>query len=225
MFTPEEISAIVLSLKVAFVCSILSLPFAVVGGYWLARKEFKGKAILEGILNLPLVLPPVSTGYLLLLFLGLRSTVGGFFFEVFGLRLSFSFISVIIASIIVSFPLIIRSVKTAMEMVDVRLENAAYTLGLPSVKVFFKVTVPLALPGIVNGFILGFARCMGEFGATITFAGNIAGETQTIPLAIYSKMQVPGKETEAMRLLAFSVIISLVAMVASVYLSKRLQKK
>lgn len=224
-FTSEEFQAIGLSVKVAAICAIISLPFAVGIGWFLARKNFKGKWFLDGFVQLPLVLPPVTIGYLLLIILGVKGIVGKFLLEQLGLRISFTFWAAVIASIVVSFPLIVRAIKIAFEMVDQELEFAARTLGAGPWKTFFTITVPLALPGIFSGFILSFARCLGEFGATITFAGNIVGETQTLPLAIYSAMEVPGGEMIAFRLASVSILLSFVAMVGSEYLNKKLIRK
>jgi molybdate transport system permease protein len=224
-FTTEELQAIGLSIKVASICAIISLPIALGTGWLLARKNFKMKWLLDGFVHLPLVLPPVTIGYILLIVLGVRGVVGGFLLNHFGIRISFTFWAAVLASIVVSFPLVVRAIKIAIEMVDVELESAARTLGAGPWKTFFTITVPLSLPGILSGFILSFARCLGEFGATITFAGNITGETQTLPLAIYSAMEVPGGEMIAFRLATVSILLSFVAMVGSEYLNKKLIKK
>jgi len=214
-FTGSELEAIKLSVGVAVYASIISLPFALFLGYLLARKQFPGKAIVESIIHLPLVMPPVTTGYLLLLILGTRGFIGKWLYAAFGIKLAFTFEAAVIASVFVSFPLIVRSIRTAIEMVDPGLEDASRILGVGRLKTFFRITVPLAAPGIVSGTILAFARSLGEFGATITFAGNIAGETQTLPLAVFAYMQVPGREIETLRLVLISVLISLVAMALS----------
>ncbi len=218
-----EQEAVLLSLKVALYCTFISLPMALFVGYKMARYEFAGKAVLESIIHLPLVMPPVTTGYLLLLVLGSRSSLGLWFFEHLGVKLSFSFYAAVIASIVVSFPLMVRSVRASMEMVDTGLEEASHLLGASKIKTFFRITVPLALPGIVSGFILSFARSLGEFGATITFAGNIEGETQTLPLAIYTYMQIPGNESATFRLVLVSVLISFCAMILSEWLIKKMK--
>ncbi|WP_372776315.1 molybdate ABC transporter permease subunit [Mangrovibacterium sp.] len=214
-FTGSELEAIKLSIGVAIYSSLLSLPFALLLGYWMARKQFRGKSVIESIIHLPLVMPPVTTGYLLLLILGTRGFIGQWLYAAFGIKLAFTFEAAVIASVIVSFPLIVRSIRTAIEMVDPGLEDASRILGVSRLKTFFRITVPLAAPGIVSGTILSFARSLGEFGATITFAGNIAGETQTLPLAVFAYMQVPGKESETLRLVLISVLISFVAMALS----------
>ncbi len=225
-FNSAELHALGLSLKVAFYCTLIAVPLALLVGYVMARKEFRGKAIIESIIHLPLVMPPVTTGYLLLLLLGTKGLLGQWFFSAFGIKLAFTFQAAIIASVVVAFPLIVRSVRTAMEMIDLGLEDASRILGAGKLKTFFRITVPLALPGIVSGSILGFARSLGEFGATITFAGNIAGETQTLPLAIYAYMQVPGQELATLRLVLVSVLISFIAMAGSEwYIKKQVKPK
>lgn len=221
-YTANEWSAIQLSLSVALICSVITLPLAVAIGWFLARKRFFGKPVLEGILHLPLVLPPITTGYLLLVIFGNRGIIGSFFYEYLGIQLAFSFYAAVIAAIVVSFPLVTRSVRLSIELVDQKLEEAARTLGASNLRVFFTITLPLALPGVISGFILSFARSLGEFGATISFAGNIEGKTQTLPLAIYSEMQVPGQENSTMRLVVVSVILSLLAMIAAEYLNRRI---
>lgn len=224
-FTYEELQAIWLSIQVAAICATISLPFALAIGWVLARKKFPGKWFVDGFVQLPLVLPPVTIGYLLLLTFGSRGWIGEFLLEHFGIRISFTFWAAVLASIVVSFPLVVRAIKVALEMVDVELESAARTLGAGPWKTFFTITIPLALPGILSGFILSFARCLGEFGATITFAGNIVGKTQTLPLAIYSAMEVPGGEMIAMRLATVSIVLSFIAMVGSEYINRKLIKK
>lgn len=224
-FTFEEFQAIAISLKVATICSSLSLPFAVCIGWLLARKKFPGKWFLDGFVQLPLVLPPVTIGYLLLITFGNRGIVGKFLLNQFNIQISFTFWAAVLAAIVVSFPLVVRAIKVAIEMVDVELELAARTLGSGPWKTFFTISIPLAMPGIISGFILSFARCLGEFGATITFAGNIVGQTQTLPLAIYSAMETPGGEMIALRLATFSIILSFLAMVGSEFLNQKLIKK
>jgi len=214
-FTGSELEAIRLSLGVAIYSSLISLPIALLLGYILARRQFAGKAVIESLIHLPLVMPPVTTGYLLLLLLGTRGFIGQWLYAAFGIKLAFTFEAAVIASVVVSFPLIVRSIRTAIEMVDPGLEDASRILGIGRLKTFFRITVPLAAPGIISGTILAFARSLGEFGATITFAGNIAGETQTLPLAVFAYMQVPGREIETLRLVLISVLISFVAMALS----------
>jgi len=224
-YTASEWSAIQLSLGVAIICSIITLPLAIAIGWFLARKKFYGKSIIEGVLHLPLVLPPITTGYLLLLVLGNKGFIGSFFYEKLGIQIAFSFYAAVIAAIFVSFPLVTRSVRLSIELVDQKLEEAARTLGASNLRVFFSITLPLALPGVISGFILSFARSLGEFGATISFAGNIEGKTQTLPLAIFSEMQIPGQETSTMRLVFVSVVLSLLAMIAAEFLNKRIIKR
>ncbi len=220
----EDYYAIWLSLKVALFTSFIALPIAIVVGYFLARRNFRGKVFLEAFLHLPMVMPPVTTGYILLLVLGANGVIGKILIDVFDFKIAFTFTAAVISGIVVSFPLIIRSVKVAMEMVDPNLEQASKSLGASPVHTFVNVTLPLAWPGILGGFVLAFARSLGEFGATITFAGNIAGETRTLPLAIYSKMQIPGQEKQTFTLVAFSIIISVTAMVLSEYYYKKKKK-
>ncbi|MDF1550363.1 MAG: molybdate ABC transporter permease subunit, partial [Bacteroidales bacterium] len=207
----NELHIIFLSLKVALLATLFNLPFVLVFGWLLARKQFFGKIILEGILHIPLVLPPVTIGYLLLMIFGVKGILGNILFELFDIRIAFSFAAALLASMAVSFPLALRSVKTAFEMIDQQLETASMILGNNFWQSFLKVSMPLAFPGIMSGLVLSFARCMGEFGATITFAGNIPGETQTLPLAIYSYLQTPNKDAETMRLVLASALLSLIA--------------
>ena len=224
-YSPAEWDAIQLSLKVALLCTIFILPLAILVGWLLARKHFFGKAIVEGIVHLPLVLPPVTVGYILLILLGRNGWLGSFFYEHWGIQIAFSFPAAVIAAIVVSFPLVTRSIRLSVELVDKNYEDAARTLGASNLQVFFTITLPLALPGVISGAILAFARSLGEFGATISFAGNIAGETQTLPLAIFSTMQVPGQETSTLRLVIVSVILSLIAMIGAEYLNRRILNK
>lgn len=224
-YSSAELNAIQLSLKVALLCTLIILPFAVFIGWFLARKRFFGKSIIEGVLHLPLVLPPVTVGYILLVLLGRNGWLGSFFYENWGIQIAFSFPAAVIAAIVVSFPLVTRSIRLSVELVDKNYEDAARTLGASNLRVFFTVTLPLALPGVISGAILAFARSLGEFGATISFAGNIAGETQTLPLAIFSSMQVPGQETSTMRLVIVSVVLSLLAMIGAEYLNRQILKR
>lgn len=217
-----EFQALQLSVQVALYCSLISLPIALLLGYQLARRQFYGKTLVESLVNLPLVMPPVTTGYLLLLLFGSSSGLGQWMRANLGLQIAFSFYAAVLASVVVSLPLVVRSIRTSMEMIDTGLEEASRILGAGKLKTFWKITLPLALPGIVSGTVLGFARSLGEFGATITFAGNIAGETQTLPLAIYAYMQTPGKEVPTLRLVLCSVLLSFLAMgLSEWYLLKR----
>lgn len=219
-----EYQAIWLSIKVAVLTSMVALPLAIILGYFLARKDFKGKLLVETVINLPMVMPPVTTGYLLLLILGTKGLLGAWLFTFFDIRLAFTFPAAVIAATVVSFPLIIRSVKVAMEMVDPGLEQASKSLGASPLMTFFLITLPLSWPGILGGFVLAFARSLGEFGATMIFAGNIEGETRTLPLAIYAKMQVPGQEQETYLLVAVSILISFLAIILSEFFYKKKKK-
>lgn len=225
IFSSEELQAVSLSLQIALCCTFISVPIAMLVGYLLARKEFVGKALVESIIHLPLVMPPVTTGYLLLLLLGVKGWIGEWLFEWLGWRIAFGFWAAVIASVVVSLPLVVRSVRTAIEMVDEGFEEASMILGAGRIKTFFNITMPLALPGIIAGVVLGFARSLGEFGATITFAGNIEGVTQTLPLAIYSYMQVPGQEGATLKLALISVAISFIAMGISEGLITKMKKQ
>jgi molybdate transport system permease protein len=220
----EEWDAVRLSLKVATVAMLASLPFAIAIAFVLARREFWGKSLLNGLVHLPLVLPPVVTGYLLLLTFGTRGPVGSFLAE-FGIVFSFRWTGAALACAVMGFPLMVRAIRLSIEAVDTRLEAAAATLGASRAFVFLSVTLPLIAPGIIAGMILCFAKAMGEFGATITFVSNIPGETQTLPSAIYSFTQVPGGDPEALRLTAISVVISLGALMASEVLARRAGQK
>ena len=223
--SPEEWTAVRLSLKVATVAMLASLPVAVAVAMLLARRNFWGKTLLNSLVHLPLVLPPVVTGYLLLLTFGKRGMVGSFLAETFGLVFSFRWTGAALACAVMGFPLMVRAIRLSNEAVDRKLEDAAATMGASPVWVFLTVTLPLTLPGIVAGMILCFAKAMGEFGATITFVSNIPGETQTLPTAIYTLTQVPGGDTGALRLTLVSICISLVALIASELLARRISRK
>lgn len=224
-FSPDEWQAIALSLRVATVATIVSIPVAVALAYMLARWQFYGKTLLDGFLHLPLVLPPVVTGYLLLLLFGRQGPLGTFLYETFGITLAFRWTGAALACAVMGFPLMLRAIRLSFESIDRRLETAAGTLGAGPAWTFLFVTLPLALPGILVGGILCFAKALGEFGATITFVSNIPGETQTIPSAIYTYTQVPGGDIGALRLTCVSVVIALMALVASEYFTKRAQKR
>lgn len=215
------LSVIWLSVEIALASTALGLPPALGAAYLLARGRFRGKLLFDGLVNLPLVMPPVTTGYLLLLLLGKRGLLGAPINELFGVSLAFSFTAAVIAATVVSFPLVTRSIRLSMELVDPRLEEAAATLGASRIDVIYRVTLPLVLPGIVSGAVLGFARSLGEFGATITFAGNIVGETRTIPLAVYSLLEVPGQEGAAAILVVVSILLSFIALAVSALLTRR----
>ncbi len=214
-FSQEEISAIYLSLKIALVASLASLPFAIILGYVFARKEFFLKKFYISLLNLPLVLPPVVTGYLLLVTFGINGFIGKFLLDYFNFTFAFRWTGAALACAIMGFPLMIRAIKLSIEMIDVKYEEAAKTLGANRLFVFISITLPLSLPGIVAGFTLCFARALGEFGATVTFVSNIPGETQTLSTAIYNFLQVPNGELMAIRLTLISIFISISALILS----------
>ncbi|MFP7569933.1 molybdate ABC transporter permease subunit [Marivita sp. S2033] len=222
---PEEWQAVVLSLKVSFWATILSLPLGLLCALALARGRFFGRDVLNWLVHLPLVLPPVVTGYLLLLSFGRRGPVGAFLHDVFGITLAFRWTGAALAASIMAFPLMVRAMRLAIEAVDPRLEEAAATLGASRVRVFTTVTLPLVLPGVIAGAVLAFAKAMGEFGATITFVSNIPGETRTVPSAIYAFLQVPGGEASALRLVAVAVTIAIAALILSEWLSRRVAKR
>jgi molybdate transport system permease protein len=221
---PQEWSAVALSLRVAFWATLASLPLGVFMAYVLARWEFPGKFLVNGLVHLPLVMPPVVTGYLLLITFGTRGQIGGFLQEL-GVVFAFRWTGAALAAGVMGFPLMVRAIRLSIEAVDPRLEEAASTLGAPRLWVFATVTLPLALPGIIAGAILAFAKAMGEFGATITFVSNIPGKTQTIPLAIYSFLQVPGAESSAFRLVVVSVAVALLALLLSEAIARRVARR
>ncbi len=223
--TAVEWSALILSLKVACCAVLMLIPLGICCGWLLARRHFWGKPLLDALIHLPLVVPPVVVGYLLLLSFSKGSFLGGWLHSIFGVEIAFSWYAAVIASGIMGFPLLVRSVRLAIELVDVELELAASSLGAGPLRIFWTITLPLASPGIMTGILLAFARSLGEFGATITFAGNIEGETRTLPLAIFSMTQLPGEETSALRLVILSIILSLLALALSNFFSERLQKK
>lgn len=216
-----EYTALLLSLKVALWCTALSCLPGVLIGWLLAKKAFIGKSLLNSLVHLPLVLPPVVPGYLLLLLLGRQGVLGKWLYEEFGLSIAFTWKGAVLAAMIMAFPLMVRAVRLAVELVDTRLEQAALSLGAHPVRVFLSVTLPLSLPGVLTGMILTFSRSLGEFGATITFVGNIAGETRTLPLAIYSATHMPGGEGPALRLVMISLLLAFGALMASDYLARR----
>jgi molybdate transport system permease protein len=219
--SPAEWIAVDLSLRIAVVATAWALPFGIAIGWLLARGKFWGKTALDGLVNLPLVLPPVVTGYLLLMWFGRKGPIGAFLYDHFGVVFAFRWTGAALASGVMGFPLLVRPIRLALEAIDRRLEDAAATLGANSILVFLTVTLPLALPGIVAGVLLCFARALGEFGATITFVSNIPGETQTISAAIYTFLQIPGGDAAAGRLVAVAVVLSLAALVAAEWLGRR----
>jgi molybdate transport system permease protein len=218
--TPDELAAVRLSLEVATVATLASLPPGILAAYALARWRFPGKLLLDALVHLPLVLPPVVTGYLLLLAFGRRGPVGSFLAEQFGIVLAFRWTGAALACAVMGFPLLVRAVRLAFEAVDTRLEDAAGTLGAPRFLVFLTVTLPLALPGVLAGAVLAFAKALGEFGATITFVSSIPGETRTLPAAIYAYTQVPGGDAGALRLSLVAAALSVAALVASELLAR-----
>ncbi len=224
-FGAAEWIIIGLSLKVAIWAVVLSLPFAILAALALARGQFWGKSALNIVVHLPLVLPPVVTGYLLLLLFGRTGPLGQFLDWAFGLTLAFRWTGAALAAAIMAFPLTVRAIRLAIEAVDPKLEQAASTLGASRLRVFFTITLPLILPGLAAGLVLGFAKAMGEFGATITFVSNIPGQTQTIPTAIYALLQVPGQEGAAARLIIISVVISAGALILSEWLASRMRRR
>ncbi|MFA3920892.1 molybdate ABC transporter permease subunit [Ruegeria hyattellae] len=221
----EEWMALTLSLKVSFWAVLISLPFGLLAAYALVRWEFRGRHVLNGLVHLPLILPPVVTGYLLLLTFGRRAPLGIWLEETFGLVLAFRWTGAVLAAAIMAFPLMVRAIRLGLEGIDPRLEEAAATLGASRFWVFATVTLPLLLPGLITGAVLAFAKAMGEFGATITFVSNIPGQTQTLPSAIYTFLQVPGAEASALRLVVVSILVAMGALVASELLARRAAKR
>jgi len=223
--SPAEWSALWLSLKVALGVALVTAIPAVLAGWLLARRDFRGKLVVESLVHAPLVIPPVVTGYLLLVIFGRNGWFGKWLADTFDVRLVFTWQGAVLASAIVAFPLAVRSVRLAVSMVDQRLEEAALTLGYHPLRVFMKITLPLAWPGILAGILLAFSRSLGEFGATITFAGNVEGSTQTLPLAIHSALQVPGEETMAMRLVTLSLILCFASLLVSEVLTRKAKRR
>lgn len=225
MLSDFELEAVALSLKVAGVAVFFSLPCGILVAWVLARCQFRGKALLDSIVHLPLVLPPVVIGYLLLVSMGRQGFIGEWLFKWFGISFSFNWQGAALAAAVVAFPLMVRSIRLALEAVDIKLEQAARTLGAGFWRVFFTVTLPLSFPGILAGIVLAFARSLGEFGATITFVSNIPGETRIIPLAMYTLIQMPGKEAEAARLCVISIVLSFLALLISEWLARRSRQR
>jgi molybdate transport system permease protein len=223
--TAEEWQAMALSLRVSFWATAASLPLGIAVAMALARGRFWGKQLLNVLVHLPLILPPVVTGYLLLLLFGRRGPVGAFLEETFGIVFAFRWTGAALAGAVMAFPLMVRAIRLAIEAVDPKLEAAAVTLGASRGWTFLVVTLPLILPGILAGVILAFARAMGEFGATITFVSNIPGQTQTLPSAIHAFLQVPGGEAAAMRLVLVSIAIAMAALLASEAVARRLSRR
>jgi len=219
-----EWQAVALSLKVAFWAALLSLPLGIFVAYALARWRFAGREILNGLVHLPLILPPVVTGYLLLMTFGARTPFGAALKEI-GIVFAFRWSGAALAAAIMGFPLMVRAIRLSIEAVDPKLEAAAASLGASPIRVFWTVTLPLALPGVLAGVVLAFAKALGEFGATITFVSNIPGQTRTLPSAIYAFLQVPGGESAALRLVMISIVLAMGALILSEFLARRMAKR
>ena len=223
--TPLEVEAIMLSLRVAGWAVLISLPLGIAVAWLLARYRFPGWAVVNGLVHLPLVLPPVVVGFVLLLLLGRQGPLGAWLDDWFGITLAFTWQGAAVASAVVSFPLMVRAIRLSIEGMDRRLETAARTLGAPPAWVFASISLPLMAPGVLTGTILAFARCLGEFGATITFVSNIPGETRTLPLALYTYTQVPGGLDGAFRLMVIAIVIAFAALVGSELLARVLRRR
>lgn len=223
--TPAEIEVLSLSLKVASVAVIGSLPVGVLGAFALARGRFPGRIFLDVLVHFPIIAPPIVVGYLLLMMFSRQSPLGGWLFDQFGISVAFSWQAAAIAAGVMGFPLMVRSIRLSIELIDRRLETAAQTLGAPPLRVFATVTLPLALPGVLTGLTLAFARALGEFGATIVFAANIPGQTRTLPLALYTELQIPGQDFAAVRLMLLSLALAVAALVISEVISRQLGKR
>ena len=222
--TPAETGIIALSLRVATVAVLASLPLAIIAAYVLARFRFPGRTLLDAIVHLPLVLPPVVVGFALLVLFGKQGPIGHVLYDWFGVVFAFRWTGAALASAIMGFPLMVRAIRLSIDAIDRQLEVAATTLGASTIRVFMTVTLPLAFPGIITGVLLAFARDLGEFGATITFVSNIPGETETLPLAIYSFTQVPGGDAMAWRLSIISIVLSIAALLVSEWLTRRVER-
>nr|WP_275659745.1 molybdate ABC transporter permease subunit [Vibrio natriegens] len=220
-----EYQALILSLKVGAFAVLWLIPLGVLLAWLLSRKTFFGKSVLDSLIHLPLVLPPVVIGYLLLLSLGRQGVIGSWLYEHFGLVFSFDWKGAVVACIVVALPLMVRSVRLSLESVDPKLEHAASTLGASPFKVFMTITLPLTIPGIITGTMLSFARSLGEFGATISFVSNIPGETQTIPLAMYNFIETPGAEMQAARLCIISIALALSTLMASEWMNRKAARR
>jgi molybdate transport system permease protein len=223
--SPAEIDALLLSLRVALWATAVSLPFGLAAAWLLARRQFPGKALIDGVIHLPLVIPPVVVGFVLLVLLGRQGVIGSWLFDWFGITVAFTWRGAAVASAVMAFPLMVRAMRLSLEATDRRLETAARTLGAGPLRVFATVTVPLIAPGILTGVVLAFARSLGEFGATITFVSNIPGETRTLPLAIFTLVQTPGAEAAIIRLVVISVALALAALIASEVLARRIDRR
>ncbi|WP_286729054.1 molybdate ABC transporter permease subunit [Acinetobacter sp. UBA1297] len=224
MFGPEELSALYLSAKVGLFATLVCLPFAIVLAWYLARYEFRLKFMVEALLQLPMVLPPVVLGYLLLILFGQQGLIGQYL-HILGLELAFNWKGAVLASMVIAFPLMVQPIRLSFQSMNRQLEHVAGTLGATPVQVFYSISLPLALPGMIIGSILCFSRSLGEFGATITFVGNIPGETRTVPIAIYSFLQQPNGEEIALRLVMLSLVLAFSALIANYFILQKYQKK
>jgi len=225
LLTALETEALLLSMRIAFWSVTVGLPFGIAVAWLLARRNFFGKALLDSLIHLPLVVPPVVVGYLLLVTLGRSGWLGAWLFDAFEITVIFTWKGAAIAAGIMAFPLMVRAIRLSMEAVDQRLEVAARTLGASRIGVFFSITLPLSLPGILTGAVLAYARALGEFGATITFVSNIPGETRTLPLALFTFTQTPGGEDSAVRLVVISFILAIAAMLLSEFIARRVRRR
>ena len=223
--SPDDWRALALSLRVSTIATLASLPFGIFIAHLLARREFWGKQLLNGVVHLPLILPPVVTGYFLLLTFGKKGILGAALYDWFGLVFAFRWTGAALAAAVMAFPFMVRAIRLAIEAVDPKLEQAAATLGASPPWVFLTVTLPLILPGILAGAVLAFAKAMGEFGATITFVSNIPGQTQTLPTAIYALLQVPGGEAQAARLVGIAVAVAMTALLLSEWLARAVSRR
>lgn len=223
--SPLELEAVLLSLKVSVWAVAISLPFGIAVAWILARCDFPGKSLFDALIHVPLVVPPVVIGYLLLLLLGRAGPLGGWLYETFGITVAFSWQGAAVAAAVMAFPLMVRAIRLSIEAIDTRLEQAARTLGAGPIDVFFSITLPLTGSGIVVGVILAFARALGEFGATITFVSAIPGQTTTLPVALYGLTQVPGQEGGAIRLVILSIVIAFAAMLISEVIARRVRRR
>lgn len=225
VLTPAEIEVLRLSLKVASVAVIVSLPLGVLVAFALARGRFAGRIVLDVLVHFPIIAPPIVVGYLLLILFSRQGPLGGWLFNQFGISIAFSWQAAAIAAGVMGFPLLVRSIRLSIELIDRRLETAAQTLGASPLRVFATVTLPLALPGVLTGLTLAFARALGEFGATIVFAANIPGQTRTLPLALYTELQIPGQDLAAVRLMLLSLALAVGALVISEVISRQLGRR
>lgn len=227
MFTlsPIEAEALRLSLQVSLLAVLGSLPFGILTAWVLARHDFPGKTIVNGLVHLPMIVPPVVVGYLLLVVMGRRGIVGSWLYQTFDITIAFTWVGAAVASAVMAFPLMVRAIRMSLEHLDPKLEQTARTLGAKPLHVFLTITLPLILPGILTGIILAFARSLGEFGATITFVSNIPGETRTLPLALYTLTQTPDGDAIALRLVVISIVLAMIALIASEYLARRIARR